>query len=318
MAIRKRKEQIKTEKKTGKKTSQLPSLQQLIKDSWELFNVTAFSYLKFLGLIVAFFFIWVVIGILIAVPLSFTNILSHHYAFDQLSTFPAVMLFLFIFWIVLFILSIIIISLVFPVVSILILQGKKPASILDLVSQSKKYILSYFLTMLLAAFIGFGGVVLFVLPGLLIGIFFGFVAYEVVLENQSGRAALAHSYVLVKNHFWEVIIRFFVLEVGLIIISSILTHIERGSWILILVHILFSLFSAWYARAYTYVLYKQLHERTTVPQNISLQWIWVVSGIGWVLLILLCIGLGYGASQNSWMLMHHPIHHRYIAPKNAV
>lgn len=318
MASRIKKEHAVVHKTAPVKSSQLPSIVQLIQDSWDLFNITALSYLKLLGLTIAFLFIGAIIGILIAVPLSFTAFFAHHHNLAHLSTFPVIMLFLFIFWAVLYILSVIIISFVFPVTSILILQHKKVPSVLEVIGQSKKYVLPYFLAIVLTALTAFGGIILFVIPGLLIGLFFVFVAYEIVLDGQSSKKALARSYIMVKNHFWEVLIRLVVLEVGLFIISSILTHIDRSSWLLIIVHLLFSLFSVWYSRAYTYLLYKQIHERTTFPQNISLQWIWVVSWIGWVFLALLFIGLWYGSEHNPWLQTHHHVPYRYITPRKPI
>jgi len=300
------------------KNLDLSSVQELVKDSWKLFQNTAFIYIKLLGLAIACLVLCSLIGILIALPLSFTAFSAHFNNFGHLTTFPIVILILFIIWVIICLVGIIVIGLIFPIVSIFIFQQKKATSLFDLIQQSKRYLLSYFLTSLLSSIVVFGGVVLFIIPGFLISVFFSFVGYEVILEKKSGKEALQRSYTLVKNHFWEIIIRVFVLEFGLIVISSILTRLAGEDWLLNLVKFLFSVFSFWYARAYFYLLYKQLHDATTISSRISLRWIWIVSGVGWALIILTAGAFAFGAIHIPGMI--HP-QHRLIGPhtpQNAV
>jgi hypothetical protein len=306
------------ESKENKESSELSSVQKLIQDSWKLFQETVVSYIKLFGLSFACLFLCVLVGILIALPLSFTAFAAHFTNFNHLTTFPLTMVVLFIIWIVICLIAIVIISLIFPVASILIFEQKNVSSVFDMLKQTRRHLLPYFGTSLLSWFVIFGGGVLFILPGILIGIFFSFTGYEVVLEGKSGRAALKGSYLLVKSHFWEVVIRVIILEVGFLIISSVLTHLAGKDIVISLVKFLFSVFSYWYTRAYFYLLYKQLKKTTTVPGSVSLLWIWIVSGAGWVFLVLIAGAFAFGVAHIPGLM--HP-KHELIVPhtsQNAV
>lgn len=293
-----------------KKTSPLPSIQSLFIESWELFKKTWVSYLKLLGLAIAFVFLGALIGILISLPLSFVAFGSHFQFFKHLTPFNIATFVLVVIWIVLYFLSLIALSVIFPIVSIYILQGKKAASIFDLIKQSKKYFWRYFLVMLLAGLIIFGGVVLFLVPGLVIGLLFAFVAYEIVIDNQSGVKALQRSYVLVMNHFWEVLGRLVLLELIIIVISSLLNKFAYGDALLGFVQLLFSVLAGWYSRSFVYLLFTQLRERTSVPQKISMKWVWIVSGIGWLLIVLFLVALIVGVAHLPGIQPSHVYGHK--------
>jgi hypothetical protein len=292
-----------------KKPSSLPSIQQLAKDAWELFKDTWVAYLKLIGMTIAYVFIAVLAGVLISLPLAFGVIGSHAQIFNQLNPFQIATLVLLVLWFILFFLSIIVIDIIVPIVSIFILQGKKTTSIFELIKKSKPFFWPYFLTVLLSGLLAAGGLILFVIPALLIGFFFAFVTYEVVIENQSGRAALKRSYFMIKNNFWEVLGRLIVLEIAYIIISSILGRLAQGDGLLRLVQFLFGLFGSWYARAYIYLLYKEVRAKTIFPAQISIRWIWIVSAVGWGILILLLVGLSVGIANMPAQPSHsHAIH----------
>ena len=161
-----------------KKTTQLPSVQSLFQDSWELFQRTWVMYLKLIGLGIAFLFLGALIGIIISLPISFIAVGTHFEVFRHLTPFHISILVLLALWVLLYILSIIAMSVLFPIVSIFILQGKKAESLIDLIKQAKHYFWTYFLTMLLSGVLVFGGMPLLIIPGIIIGIFFVFVAFE--------------------------------------------------------------------------------------------------------------------------------------------
>lgn len=292
-----------------KKEKSLPSISQLLEESWRLFEKTSLTYLKLFGLSVVAVLLAVLIGVLFAFPLSFVTFGSHSVDLNHLTLFPITMIILLMVWFILFILLFIAIAVITPIVGVFILQEKK-GSLFQLIKQSKQFFWQYFLAALLSGVVTFGGIILFFIPGLLFAVFFTFVLYEVVMEQQSGSTALKKSYFLVKNNFWEVIVRLFVLEIGLIIISVILNRLAGGNWLLNLVRFLFSIFSMWYSRAYVYLLYKQLREHTTLSSHISFRWIWILSSIGWVLLIFFASMLIFNASHLQGMMrMHsHRIH----------
>jgi hypothetical protein len=281
----------------AEKKSELPSIQQLTKDAWELFKETWISYLKLIGLTIAYLFLALLIGVLISLPITFLAFGSHFQFFSNPSPFQIITIVLLGLWILLFFLSIIVIDVILPIVSIFILQGKKTTPLFDLIRQSKKFFWPFFLTLLLSGLLALGGMILLVIPGFLIAYFFAFVSYEVVIEGQKGSVALKRSYFMVKSHFWEVFGRLLVLELAMIIVSSVLGRLGAADSPLRLVQLLFSLFASWYARAYVYLLYKKVRAKTTFPAKISINWIWIVSVVGWAVFILVLVGLGVGLTH---------------------
>lgn len=138
---------------------------------------------------------------------------------------------------------------------------------------------------------------LLIIPGILITFFFAFISYEVVIDGKSGTTALQRSYFMVKNFFWDILGRFLLLEVGIIIVSSVLSNLGKQEPILWILQALFNFFVSWYARAYAYLLYKQVRDRTTFPAQISIRWIWIVAAIGWVVLILIVVAASSGIAH---------------------
>ncbi|HVA96497.1 MAG TPA: hypothetical protein VND99_02490 [Candidatus Acidoferrales bacterium] len=287
-----------------KKNSELPSIQSLFQDSWELFKQTWTTYLKLVGFGIAFLFLGALIGLLISLPVSFIAVGAHFQVFRHLTPFHIATLVLLGFWVVFYLLSIIAMGVLFPIAGIFILQRKK-ASLIELLKQAKQFFWPYFLTMLLAGFLAFGGMILLVIPGIVIGIFFVFTSYEVVLEKQSGISALARSYFMVKNDFWQILGRVLLLEVCIWIVTSVLGHIIGRGLLLGLVQLVFSILLSWYLRAYIFLLYNQVRERTTFPQHISLRWVWIVSAIGWGIVILLFVSFGFGFMHLPWGQQNH-------------
>ena len=280
----------KKEQTVSQKNSSLPSIPDLFLDSWELFKETWVSYLKVLGLFVSYLFLAFLVGILISLPVTFVAIGSHFQIFRHLTPFHIATLILLGLWFILFFLSIIVIDIIFPIVSIIILQGNEEESIIDLIKQSKRFFWPYLLTALMSSLIIVGGMFLVVIPGLLIALFFAFITFEIVIEGKSGRTALQRSYFMVKTHFRGILVRLVLFGIAVIIISSILGRVAAANGLLQLIQFLFSFFVSWYARAYIFLLYKQVRERTTFPQSISIRWIWIVSVIGWGIIILLLVG----------------------------
>ncbi|HSX09580.1 MAG TPA: hypothetical protein VLF93_05470 [Candidatus Saccharimonadales bacterium] len=299
-----------THKTEVKEAPQFAPLHDLIEGSWLLFQTTALSFLKLAAFTLGFFLLGTIILSIIFIGLAFVIGPSHInlYAMSPANYFLlAVALIIGI----LYVIWILLVVTVSSIISIFILQGKDASSITALIGQSKPYILPYIITMVLSSVLILGGIMLFFIPGLFIAVFFVFVLYEIVIEKQSGVAALSRSYIMVKNHFWDVVWRLFILEVTYLIISSLFNHLAGTDWLLRLVQFLFSVFWTWYFRAYVYTLYTEVRKRTIFPQKISITWIWVVSLVGWVIAILLSFAIVSNFSHRN-TLMHHMRHdHTY-------
>jgi len=284
------------QKDTTNVRSLLP-VSKLMRDSWELFKTTWVAYVKLIGLLLTFVFGGMVVGFIIAIPLILSVVSSHFQVLYQLTPFYVISLAFVILWIVLYVFLLIVASLVFQIASILILQKRNVDSVVALSKKSQPFLWSFFLTMLLSGIVIFGGTMVFIVPGLIIMFLFAFVSYEIVLENQSGVSALKRSYFMIKNYFWEVLGRLVILEVAVIIISAVFGRIAGEDPLLRLVQFLFSFLVSWYARSYVFLLYQQIKERTTFPKQISFTWVWIVSGIGWLLILLAITLLVNGVFQ---------------------
>lgn len=275
----------------------LTSIQQLAQDSWDLFKQTWVAYLKLVGLTVAYIILALIVGVLLILPLSFVAGGSLFQLFNQPTPFTIITFILFVLWLLVLFVSFFLIEIAFPIASIFILQGKKTSPIFDLIKSTKPFFLPVIITILLSGFLAVGGMFLFVIPGLLITFLFTFVLYEVVISGHKGLTALKHSYFMVKSNFWEVLVRLVVLELAILIVTSFLRKVAAGDGLLSLVSFLFSLFASWYGRAYVFLLYKEVRARTTFPEKISINWIWIVSVVGWGIILLLFIAIASGAMQ---------------------
>lgn len=65
-------------------------------------------------------------------------------------------------------------------------------------------------TSILAALIILGGTLLFIIPGIIFGVWYGFVSYAVTLDEKKGMEALRFSKQLVSGRWWAILFRVFV------------------------------------------------------------------------------------------------------------
>jgi len=309
-----------TRHSTSNTIHKLPSLTIFFQQSWELFKKTWTLYLKLVGLAIAYLFLALLIGILISLPITFDTVVSYVQLFNHLTPFQIADLVLMVAWMILFFLSLIAMSVIFPIVSIFILEGKKDLPLFMLVKQSKKYFWITLLAMLLCGYFVIGGLSLFVLPGIIISILFSFTTYEIVLGQQTVQHALKRSYLMVKNNFWAVVGRVLLVEIGAQIILNIFKRIAPGDVLFVIVYVLLSLLLGWYIQSYLFLLYKQIHKTVDFSRPVSLRWVWIVSSIGWVVLILIGISVitflsNMHIPSTRPTLSRHP-HHRL--PNGAV
>jgi len=86
---------------------------------------------------------------------------------------------------------------------------KQEVQLNSLFESSFKKIPSYLLVAILVALIVFGGIILFIIPGIIFSIWYSFAPYVNLLEdkNNKGRAALKSSKELVQGRWWGTFIR---------------------------------------------------------------------------------------------------------------
>lgn len=145
----------------------------------------------------------------------------------------------------------------------------------------------YFVTNLLGWFLTMGGFFLLILPSLLIGFFFIFTNFEIVLEKQKGNAALRTSYVLVKSHFWQILEGYLLVGVAVILLISLVNKLNNHSLLFSLLLLVMSFACSWFVQVYMYLVYKQVKRMSTkVDASGSMRWIWIISLFGWGFVIV--------------------------------
>lgn len=86
-------------------------------------------------------------------------------------------------------------------------ENKDIASIGSYIHSDKKLILPVIGASILSGLAIFGGFILFIIPGIIFSIWFVFVMYSVVLDNQDSTSALGYSKSLVKGRWWATLWR---------------------------------------------------------------------------------------------------------------
>lgn len=264
----------------------LTTIQDLFKDAWSLFKSTFASYIKVVLIGVGLFIAVGLLGLLIGVPL----LISSSGSASELLSEPSVLQLTGIILIILWALSSFVVLYLFflflPIASIFIIDSEKSLSIGELFKESKPLILPYFVTSLIMGIIILGGWTLLIIPGILFSLLFSFTAYVVVLEKKTGQEALKRSYQLVTSKFWQVFLRIFAIQGAIFLGTYVLDTLSEQSDIFSLISFVFSLTAGWFAQVYIYLLYKQLKTAVSTA-SVSLKWVWIVAGIGLILLAFL-------------------------------
>jgi hypothetical protein len=292
------KKQSSSIKVVSKSNDSLPPWQILWQESWESFTHTWLSYAKLIAIGFALFFVSGMIGLLFALPLGISFLGSHEQTPNHLSVFQSIMFIVLIIWSMLSLLASVIYTMVVPIASVLILDNPNKQNLREILRESKLLFIPYFLTGLMGAFLIMGGFFLLVFPGLLISFFFLFVIYEIVLEKQKGSTALKTSYFLVRNHFWQIVGRYLLVEIIVVLLTSALNKLAGQSSLFLLLSLLFVFAAGWFMQTYLYFLYKQVKTVSTkVDRNVSMGWIWIVAGLGWSLFFVSIIAIGEGLAH---------------------
>lgn len=133
--------------------------------------------------------------------------------------------------------------------------------------------------------LSFGGWFLFLIPGILMFIFFGFTAYELILGGKRFFEAAKGSVQIVSQNFGEIFLR----VILLVILSWVLSYTVSRTFPIL--SIFFYLIFGWFNVAYHVVLYKQAKELTDETQPTKMGWIWITSILGWLIALLISFGL---------------------------
>lgn len=264
--------------------------------SWTEFKRTWLSYLKVVGVGIGLFVVIGLLGVILGLPLMISSGGSAS-LFANPSPAQIGGIILVVLWIIASVVAALIYFTWLPIASVFILADQGKQSLGELMSKSKQLLLSYFLLSLFAGLLMVGGWMLAVIPGVIISLLFVFVSFVFVLEGKRGTEALKRSYQMVKENFWAVLLRVLVIQVVLFIGSYILELLATESDIFSLVSFVFSVLGGWFTQVYMFLLYKQMKERVPSATAKGITWIYIVAGIGWLVLLGLIAAVVNGAMQ---------------------
>lgn len=84
------------------------------------------------------------------------------------------------------------------------LTQDRPIPVRNLFKKSELTTVSFITTCFILSLLLIGGTVLFLIPGLIFYVWFGFSPYIIISQKTSIIGSIVHSYRLTKNHFWLV------------------------------------------------------------------------------------------------------------------
>ncbi|MBP9690639.1 hypothetical protein KBD81_01020 [Candidatus Woesebacteria bacterium] len=202
-------------------------------------------------------------------------------------------------FVALFILYIIALSVLVTVQQVTLLrivgESDEQTSVMILIKRSFPLIIPSFIVSVLVTILTVGSTFVFVIPGIIVSIFFSFVLYVLVFENKRGVPALKMSMGIVQQHFGAIVGRILAIVgiiFGLMIVMTILSEISDALAALMgLFQFILQLGMGVYMSSYIFLVYKQARAVYDESKPVSMTWVWIVSAIGWVLAFLFMMGM---------------------------
>ncbi len=267
-----------------------PPIKQLIKESWDNLIAKILPLLIFnsilIGIIVVSF---IILFLLLAGSVSLGNLPA--LASNAFFTSVPVLLILLV-W---FLVMIVLFSL-FHIGNVYILSSNTTQiPYKGLFKQSVSVILPVFLGNLITGFLVIGGTFLFIIPGIIIGLFLQFTVYSIILDRFPVKESLKRSVFLISNSFGQIFVRLIVLVLIPILFNIVLGLFSSDANVASqsILNTLFSIFYSFFSISYMLGLFKQAKAASGQGTG-SLKFIVIVSVIGWILAILTTV-LGYRA-----------------------
>ncbi len=144
-------------------------------------------------------------------------------------------------------------------------DASEKTGVIENIKRSRLVMWSVFLVVLLQSLVIMGGVVLLVIPGIILMVYYGFSSVIMVVEGKKGRAALAQSKAYVKGKGWKVFGRGLLLFLVYIIpytILQILGTVSKDNpavtFTVLILSFLLHIFFTFYSHCFQYTLYTQL------------------------------------------------------------
>lgn len=190
---------------------------------------------------------------------------------------------------------------------IIIDKPEEEKSLKEIFNQSQKFIWPMILVSLSACFVILGASYLFIIPGLIFALYFLFIKFIVVLEQEKNLNILVKSREYVRDYFWPITGRFLVITISLALGYFVLNFITSsvadffasslspkiGEVALLLLEALVNIVLFPIALIATYLIYsdlKKIKGEISIEQKNKQAWLYLAIGLaGWVFLLLIVI-----------------------------
>ncbi len=180
----------------------------------------------------------------------------------------------------------------------LVLAIKDHIGVKEAYSRAWGKILAYWWVVLLSSLIIWGALVMFFIPGVMVGVWFFMSLYVLLAEDKKGMASLYTSREYVRGHWWPAFWRIVLLCLGIMIPSMILSVIPFAQPV-------FTVLLTPFAVIYTYFMYKNLKEMkggaVAAPTSGENKFYWIAGILGAItmvaLILMMFMGVGFAASE---------------------
>jgi len=174
-----------------------------------------------------------------------------------------------------------------------IANNTKSLTIKELLKKGWSIVWSYWVLSLLSSLLIFGGILLFVVPGIIFSIWFAFAMYILVIEGTKGMDALVKSREYVRGSWWGVFGRIALVSIIVWIIVWVFTMIFQGSdneGIGGIMQFIISIILTPFTVIYTYLMYENLKKNkpdiaNATPSASSKRLYSIIAVLGFLLMV---------------------------------
>jgi len=189
-------------------------------------------------------------------------------------------------------------QLIVPLMIILFIKQRtmKALSLSQLASQAVSLVPGYIVLSIVLFFIVGGGLFLFLIPGIVMSIWFMFSQYSLVYDNKRGMNALMWSRQLIKGYTLRIFGYLFVFGLIQAVISGVVAQFAKSSGstgiVAMLVYVAFIVLMTMYQVVLMGLLYERLRTIKASMKVTVKKWPYVVTAtVGWIVGIILIIFL---------------------------
>lgn len=277
--------------------TKLPSIKQLIVESWQLLTKKALKLL-FLGLLsTAVYFALIIGGILLIFGFGAMNMSS--FSNPEVMTevlskpgFVGTSVTIFVIWII----ALIAVGTALQAGMLILLKDPtEDASVISYFKKGFSYIVPLIVVSAITFVLIFGSLFVFIIPSMIISLFLMFTMYAVVLDNKKGMEAIKMSVGVVSQNFGAVVGRVIILwlfSFAVQMLIGALPNEEPSAAIFFILITLVSSFAvSWFGLAYIFKLYEHARAVFDPSKKVSMTWMWIISILGWIIGVMIIAGV---------------------------